>query len=171
MGLRFHSGNHHNKIDNVSGWGNVSSLVTKPLLTKLSRGEHRFWRWFVHCDFKNSAVHGDFNITKTRLFKYIENFTTKNWKFSDKHSEAVLTSTHHLCFEKQYKEYQIYFIWKFSFFGGKIFNIFELAYFRNVCFRHLSESHCLLGHLHRRTKFAICRNCLSTKSYILVIGF
>ena len=23
-------------------------------------------------------------ITKTRLFKYIENFTTKNWKFSDK---------------------------------------------------------------------------------------
>ena len=26
------------------------------------------------------------NITKTRLFKYIENFTTKNWKFSDKNS-------------------------------------------------------------------------------------
>ena len=24
------------------------------------------------------------DITKTRLFKYIENFTTKNWKFSDK---------------------------------------------------------------------------------------
>ena len=24
------------------------------------------------------------NITKTRLFKYIENFTSKNWKFSDK---------------------------------------------------------------------------------------
>ena len=23
------------------------------------------------------------NITKTRLFKYIENFSTKNWKFSD----------------------------------------------------------------------------------------
>ena len=23
-------------------------------------------------------------ITKTRLFKYIENFTAKNWKFSDK---------------------------------------------------------------------------------------
>ena len=23
-------------------------------------------------------------ITKTRLFKYIENFTSKNWKFSDK---------------------------------------------------------------------------------------
>ena len=23
------------------------------------------------------------NITKTRLFKYIENFTTKNWKLPD----------------------------------------------------------------------------------------
>ena len=43
-------------------------------------------------------------ITKTRLFKYIENFTTKNWKFSDRNSyfcskpEAVLMSTHNLCF-------------------------------------------------------------------------
>ena len=26
------------------------------------------------------------NITKTRLFKYTENFTTKKWKFSDKNS-------------------------------------------------------------------------------------
>ena len=26
-------------------------------------------------------------ITKTRLFKYTENFTTKNWKFSDKNSD------------------------------------------------------------------------------------
>ena len=55
-------------------------------------------------------------ITKARLFKYmyIENFITKNWKFSDKNkprffhisaqkidrgcSEAVLTNTHNLCF-------------------------------------------------------------------------
>ena len=26
-------------------------------------------------------------ITETRLFKYIENFTTKNWKFADKISD------------------------------------------------------------------------------------
>ena len=26
------------------------------------------------------------NIMKTRFFKYIENFTTKNWKFSDENS-------------------------------------------------------------------------------------
>ena len=55
-------------------------------------------------------------ITKTRLFKYIENFTTKHWKFSDKNSDiflisaqkhrlwvlvrtgSVLTSTDNLCF-------------------------------------------------------------------------
>ena len=28
-----------------------------------------------------------YHITKTGLFKYIENFTTKNWKFSDKYSD------------------------------------------------------------------------------------
>ena len=28
-------------------------------------------------------------ITKTRLFTYIENFTTKNWKFSDKKKSGV----------------------------------------------------------------------------------
>ena len=27
-------------------------------------------------------------ITKTGLFKYLENFTTKNWKFSDKNSDV-----------------------------------------------------------------------------------
>ena len=27
-------------------------------------------------------------ITKTRLFKYIENFTTKKWKFADKNSDS-----------------------------------------------------------------------------------
>ena len=29
------------------------------------------------------------NITKTRLFKYIENFTSKNWKFSDKKNSDI----------------------------------------------------------------------------------
>ena len=27
------------------------------------------------------------NITKTRLFKYMENVTSQNWKFSDKNSD------------------------------------------------------------------------------------
>ena len=30
---------------------------------------------------------GTVSITKTRLFKYIENFTAKNWKFSYKNSD------------------------------------------------------------------------------------
>ena len=31
------------------------------------------------------------NITKTRVFKYIENFTTKNWKFSDKKKKDIFS--------------------------------------------------------------------------------
>ena len=40
-------------------------------------------------------------------------------------------STHNICVEQKYEKYQIFFIWKFSFLGGKVFNIFELACFRN----------------------------------------
>ena len=51
-------------------------------------------------------------ITKTRLFKYTENITTKKWNFSDKKKtdvfhisaqnvEAFLTSTYNLCFEQK----------------------------------------------------------------------
>ena len=36
------------------------------------------------------------NITKTRLFKYIENFTTKNWKFSDKNSDIFYISAQNI---------------------------------------------------------------------------
>ena len=37
-----------------------------------------------------------FRITKTRLFKYIENFTFKNWKFSDKNSDIVHISAQNI---------------------------------------------------------------------------
>ena len=37
--------------------------------------------------------------TKTRLFKYINNFTTKNWKFSDKISDIFHTSAQNIDFE------------------------------------------------------------------------
>ena len=33
---------------------------------------------------------------KTRLFKYIENFTTKNWKFSDKNSDIFHISAQNI---------------------------------------------------------------------------
>ena len=39
--------------------------------------------------------------------------------------EAVLTSTHNLCFEQKHEKWQKFLSDFFSFFGGKIFNIFE----------------------------------------------
>ena len=36
------------------------------------------------------------DITKTRLFKYIETFTTKNCKFSDKNSDIFHISTQNI---------------------------------------------------------------------------
>ena len=39
--------------------------------------------------------------------------------------EAVLTSTHNLCFEQEYEKYQNFLFENFPFFGCKIFNIFE----------------------------------------------
>ena len=35
-------------------------------------------------------------IMKTHLFKYIENFTTKNWKFSDKNSDIFPISAQNI---------------------------------------------------------------------------
>ena len=35
-------------------------------------------------------------ITKTRPFKYVENFTTKNWKFSDKNPDIFRISAQYI---------------------------------------------------------------------------
>ena len=102
------------------------------------------------------------NITKTRLFKYIENFTTKNWKFSDKNSDIFHISAQNidcrhssepprqgssneypqsmfLCTNKKYTVYpckpQFYYI-KVGFKGVKIIQ----ACFRDECFDHYE--HC-----------------------------
>ena len=37
-----------------------------------------------------------YSITKTRLLKYTENFTTKNWKFSDKNSDIFHISAQNI---------------------------------------------------------------------------
>ena len=37
-----------------------------------------------------------FIITKTRLYKHIENFTSKNWKFSDKNSDIFHISAQNI---------------------------------------------------------------------------
>ena len=36
------------------------------------------------------------DITKTRLCKYVENFTSKNWKFSDKNSDIFHISAQNI---------------------------------------------------------------------------
>ena len=38
----------------------------------------------------NASSEDSNHITKTRLFKYIENFTTKSWNFSDKNSDIFI---------------------------------------------------------------------------------
>ena len=43
-----------------------------------------YWSFFKHCLNKD--------ITKTRLFKYTENFTTKKWKLSDKNTDIFHVS-------------------------------------------------------------------------------
>ena len=48
---------------------------------------------FAHFVEKGGQSTKDITITKTRLFKYIGNFTTKNWKFSDKNSYIFHIST------------------------------------------------------------------------------
>ena len=40
-------------------------------------------------------------------------------------AEAVLTSTHNLCFEQKYEKYHSFLSENFKIFGGKIFYIFE----------------------------------------------
>ena len=43
-----------------------------------------------------SAIQICCGIMGTRLFKYIENFTTKNWKFSDKNSDIFHISAQNI---------------------------------------------------------------------------
>ena len=42
-----------------------------------------FRRYFIYIHVNSSSTSPNLNITKTRLFNYIENFTTKKRKFSD----------------------------------------------------------------------------------------
>ena len=48
---------------------------------------------FFECFLLSGAIWTIPYITKTRLFKYIENFTAKNWKFLDKNSDIFCIST------------------------------------------------------------------------------
>ena len=50
----------------------------------------------VKTDLQRTATEEPPLITKTRLFKCIEKFTTKTWKFSDKNSDIFLISAQNI---------------------------------------------------------------------------
>ena len=111
----------------------------------------------------------DLSIMKTRLFKYIENFTTKNWKFSDKNSDIFHISVQtidcgyslelpHWGSSNEYPQYmflsrnlknnvypckpQVYYI-KIGFKGVKIIL---------VCFRDETAKWVIISYHHNSTK-------------------
>ena len=45
---------------------------------------------------ENAPVSGKGYITKTRLIKYVKNFTHKNWKFTDKNSDIFHISAQNI---------------------------------------------------------------------------
>ena len=55
--------------------------------------------------------------------------------------EAVLTSTHNLCFEQKHEKYQNFLCEKLPFFSCKIFSVFEYACFHNVTKAVLTSTH------------------------------
>ena len=48
------------------------------------------------CKCMESTLKDWSSIMKTRLFKYIENFTTKNWNFSGKYSDIFHISAQNM---------------------------------------------------------------------------
>ena len=66
--------------------------------------------------------------------------------------EAVLTSTHNLCFVQNYEKYQKFLSENFHFFGGKIFNIVDRRVF--VMYSAVSKTviHRKFQHFYRKSK-------------------
>ena len=72
-----------------------------------------------------------FYIVKLRFTGVYIIFLISAQKHRNRLVEAVLTSTHNLCFKQKYESIRNFYLKNFIFFGGKIFNIFEEASFRN----------------------------------------
>ena len=97
------------------------------LITKMGE-EGAGWHLSESC-FLSGTLHrrSEFaNITKTRLFKYIENFTSKDWKFSDKK------------------------FWYFSYFcfGLNVFYFTEIttqSYIHTIVIRIWTKAYCLFS--------------------------
>ena len=86
--------------------------------------------------YTNTLLRGVCTITKTRLYSFDplkpHFYIVKLWLTGiyiiflfSKNIEAVLTSTHNLCFEQEFEKYQNFYLKIFLFWYGKFFNIFE----------------------------------------------
>ena len=64
-------------MQSVYVFGGISTK-TITFLLKCQHRQYRHGNWYADTSQKNELI------TKTCLFKYTENFTTKNWKFSGK---------------------------------------------------------------------------------------
>ena len=78
------------------------------------------------------------SVQKHRLWVLVRTASARRFYRVPTIGEAVLTSTHNLCFEQKYKKYQNLLSEKLPFFGGKIFSVFEEACFRNVLYLKFS---------------------------------
>ena len=72
-------------------WGNIFSFIFKAAIQDLQVCPH-----LPHNCLNYTVWPKTTPIMKTRLFKYIENFTTKNWKFSDKNSDIFHISAQNI---------------------------------------------------------------------------
>ena len=52
--------------------------------------------YLAQCLGRGNKIISKWYVRKTRLFKYTENFTTKNWKFSDKNFDTFHTSAQNI---------------------------------------------------------------------------
>ena len=71
--------------------------------------------YIVKLGFTGGIHHFSYNCSKTQIVGTLQNCL----------GEAVLTSTHNLCFEQKYEKYESFLSAKLSIFGGEIFYIVE----------------------------------------------
>ena len=101
------------QLTTFPSFGHVKGKFPSTSINKVCPGSPM---WHIVIDWNNQRKTKFINnlfkfITKTRLFKYIEHFTSKNWKFSDKKSDSFHISaqninceylleppSHNLCF-------------------------------------------------------------------------
>ena len=85
------------------------------------------------------------DITKTRLFKYIEHFTTKNWEFSDKISDIFHISAQNIDCGYSLKLYRYVLVMEGTFSHVLIRRLIIVAYSRvnvkepRTCYTHAKD--------------------------------